>query len=543
MNQRRSGNELSRRGLLNRAGTLLAGAAALPTATAALSAWNTPAAAAYSASVGTSPAARTARKPRAAYDYTLRETFDEFDRLFHSGDGIGQPTDNNEDGALAWGQSYVLHGFLRMYEAYQDTAYLDRLVENADLVLANRDSERGVTDHRGRSEPAWRAMGDYTAATVDLLDASGQPCLQIRCARSPAGGSSVEVIAESDGLFSIEFTHGSGSTASFEHLTMDPNSADYAVDRIYQAYEDGNKVTAIALDSNEPPAAGTSELNSEAVVFSVHTGMISYPLAAFARLVTEDPQLQDRYGKKATSYLEAVSDALHVHDHEWVTDGDLGYYTWLKGTPLWYDGNPCPLNYTTAMGRAWLELARATGNPDDADYAARIARLVLDQFSTDDGDATIWHYWLTFAPIWSGYEATGNPETDVSLYTPSYAPGSGAKTMEDASHGAITVDFAGLAHEHGVVLTDADMTALARTYTQNLATTDEDGTPTIFLRVDGSGDLAPSGQYLQAPRWIRTAGFDETVFTHCRDIYAARQPEPNVGSVLSNTSALNWYRR
>lgn len=538
MTQRRDGDEFTRRRLLSRAGTLLATTTAAPAATVALSPWTASVAA---AEPGRQHTTRSTPRPRSTYDHTKRATFDEFDREFHESGAIGQPGDTNEAGGLAWGQSYVLIGFLRMYERYRDTVYLDRLVENADIVLGNRDSERGVTDYRGRSEPAWRAMGAYTAGTVDLPDADGRPSLRIRCARSVAGGSSVRVHHESDGRFTVEFTHTSGATARFEQLRMDPDSPDFAVDRIYRAYEDSTKVTAVALDSTEPPAEQTAELTAEPVVFSVHTGMISYPLAGFARMVGQRRNLRKRYGARAEAYLEAVRAALHAHDHEWVTDGDLGYYRWLKGTPLWYDGNPCPLNYTTAMGRAWLELSRATRDPADAEYADRIAHTVLDQFSRDDGDAAVWHYWPTFAPIWSGYEATGNPETDISLYTPSYAPGVGAKAIEDASHGAITVDFAGLCHEAGVVVSDDDMAALARTYTRNLATTDPDGTPTIFLRVDGTGGLAPAGQYLQAPRWMRTATFDDAVFTHSRDLYAARQPGPTQGSILSCTAALNWF--
>jgi len=63
---------------------------------------------------------------------------------------------------LAWSQSYVLLGLVRMYETYRDMYYPDRLLDTVDQVLPGRDSDRGVTDYRGLSLPAWRADHPYT---------------------------------------------------------------------------------------------------------------------------------------------------------------------------------------------------------------------------------------------------------------------------------------------------------------------------------------------------------------------------------------------
>src|SRR5687768_4926226 len=122
----------------------------------------------------------------AEIDYTARQTFDDWDRLFQQG-GPGQPDQPNDNtnrdgrsGMLAWSQSYVLLGLVRMYETYGDTYYLDRLVDNVDQVLAVRDSERGVTDYRGLSLPAWRADHPYTTGYATLADSNGQPLLDLR---------------------------------------------------------------------------------------------------------------------------------------------------------------------------------------------------------------------------------------------------------------------------------------------------------------------------------------------------------------------------
>lgn len=61
------------------------------------------------------------------------------------------------------------------------------------------------------------------------------------------------------------------------------------------------------------------------------------------------------------------------------------------------------------------------------------------------------------------------------------------------------------------------MERFARTYTENLATSDN-GVATTLVRVGGTGALAAAGQYLQAPRWTPVAQWDETLFTHARAV-------------------------
>jgi len=62
----------------------------------------------------------------------------------------------NENGALSWGESYLLFSLLDMYEATGDLQYLDVFVERSNLMFTSRDSERGIEDYfRGTMMPAW----------------------------------------------------------------------------------------------------------------------------------------------------------------------------------------------------------------------------------------------------------------------------------------------------------------------------------------------------------------------------------------------------
>ena len=479
----------------------------------------------------------------AGHDYTSRQTFDLFDKLFHESGVVGQPTDTNEAGGLGWGASYVLAAYIRMYEAYRDTYYLDRLIHNADLVLAGRDSERGVTDYRGLSLPAWRSLV-YSAGGVSLLDASGQPLLEVRSALANVNDAVATIRAgTSEGRFTLEVSNPVKSKVStFADLTMDPGSPDYAVKRILDAYPSPTMVTGKDLRPSPAgaamPALGTFKLAAAPVIFSVHTGMITYPLASFVRIVRRNPHLRAkaRYRAKAAEYLEACRAATAVHDPEWVADG---YYIWPKGMPVPYDGVEQPINQSVSLGQTYAELAAATGDPRFRDRTRRLAATFARDLKINDKDAYSWPYWPSFGKLYSGYTKADG----VSEWTPSYgSPPKGGQQIEDLSHGGIDVEFAAAAHRWGLGFTGADMARFARSYTRNMATTDN-GVATTFLRVDGSGGLAPAGQYLQAPRFMPVAPWDEALFTHALAVYADHAVESQYGSTLLSVAYLNWQGR
>ena len=491
-----------------------------------------------------------ARAATGTYDYTSRETFDAFDRIFHESSAVGQPDEDNDHGGLAWGQSYVLLGFIRMYEAYKDTYYLDRLIHNVDLILQQRDSARGVTDYTGRSLPAWRTANPYTAGAVELADDSGRPVLEVRSARTYADTATATVSAgRLPGSFTLEIRNANfGYVNTFPDLSMDPASPNYVVKRVYDAYPTTTMATARDLREapgpSQAPAVGTFSLASRPVIFAVHTGMITYPIAAYVRTVHADPRLRrnPRYKTKADEYLAAVQSAIAVHDQEWrEAGGGLGHFQWPKGMPVPYDGTEQPINQSTALGQTYAELFAVTRNPVYRTRTQALARMFASQLSADDGHAYVWPYWPKFGMMYSGYPKTGSAATDVSEYTPSYGSGGiGAQQIEDLSHAAISVEFGALAFREHLGFHGGDMAAFARTFTRNLAT-EADGIATTFVRVDGSGGLAPSGQYLQAPRWMPVAQWDDNVFTHCRAIYDEHDVQPDFGSGLATIAYLNWF--
>ncbi|WP_205856100.1 hypothetical protein [Phytoactinopolyspora endophytica] len=483
-----------------------------------------------------------------SFDYTTPEAFHAFDAAYQSG---GQsPDNNNEAGALAWQQSYALRSFVMMYLAYGDTSYLDRLIDNVDIMLTHRDSERGVTDYRGLSLPAWRTMNPYTLGICELTDASGQPTLEIRSGRTYPDTVTVTVSHGAGDTFSLVVHNAKFDfTETYDDLTMDPGSPDYAVRRVYDDYPRDILCTAHDQGVSTRPAEGVFDMFAQPVIMAVHTGMITYPIASFVRIVKSEPQLKhdQHYQDKADEYLAAVDDAVAIHDREWRETSDgRGYYFREKGFPVGFDGQAQPLNMTLALGRTVLELAAITGDQQHVHRATALAEMFKAELSDQDTSGvttSTWYYFPTYSAAWSGYTKTGSAETDISMHKPEYAVNGGYKNFEDYSHGAIDVDFAALAYQHGFVFTDQDMEKLAATFTENLAAHDPDGVATLRYVVSGQGALRSNP--LGATRWMALTQWDTDIFEHCLDIYADRdtQPTPTSGTRLLGVAMLNWGAR
>lgn len=328
---------------------------------------------------------------------------------------------NNEAGGLGWLTSYLMLSLVRMYQATGDTSHLDRFVDIADQVWDQTDRRRGVTDHAGRSGWVWRAGNAYTAAGATIADADGGELFEVRWAGSDPDNGTVTVSNVTATGFDLALTHAGADTVTVAGVNLDPDSADHVVARVNaEAYRPNRRWTAQALtdDPTAPPAAGTTALAGRFFVFAVHTGMVTYPMALFARVVLE--QQLPRYRGAAQRYLARTRKAVAFHDPEWrartLADGsEGGDYVWPVGSPIPFDGLVQPFNQTQGLGQTMAELHRITRRPE---YAARVDAMVAS-FRSDmevvDG-VWQWHYWPTWSEVYTGY----TEGTATSTYTPWY---------------------------------------------------------------------------------------------------------------------------
>ena len=285
---------------------------------------------------------------------------------------------------LAWSQSYVLLGLVRMYETYKDPYYLDRLIENVDQVLSVRDSERGVTDYRGLSLPAWRSDHPYTVGFTTLADGNGRSTLEVRSALTFADDTTVTVLSGSrPDTFTLRAVNGT-RTMTVSDLSMDPASPDYVVSRIYAA-PIGTLMLTVRDVRDNPAAAGTPALGdfpllSKPAIFAVHTGMITYPIASFVRIVPGvSPAARKRKvpGEGDGVPGRGAAAAVAVHDWEYreTSTSASGHLIWPKSQPLAYDGCEQPINQSVGLGQTLVELAIVTG---DRGYRRTVRRCRQD---------------------------------------------------------------------------------------------------------------------------------------------------------------------
>jgi hypothetical protein len=489
-------------------------------------------------------------------DPTSRELFDATDEALNGGRGFAGR--NNETGTLGWGGSYTMQAYLLMYLAHRDTMYLDKLVAHIDAVLAQRDSVRGVTDYRGRSLPAWRAMHDYTCGSVVLKDAQGRDSLEVRTAVRPAGDVAVSVAAGGKpSTFKLIATKNPDTNSEGPVVDIyDDLTLDTAALRLHDDFARVNGTPAGARTmltawparggAAPPGAGGPVPLVAGPYVFAVHTGQITYPIAAFVRHVRETPALHERYKARADEYLVAVEQALAASDDEWRENEKTGegWYVWTKGSPAAFDGAELPHNQYLAVGRTMIHLA-ALPIPSREKYKAmarKMARTFKNDLTLDQHGGYVWPY------FWSkGWGYRGWKESDdVSDYQPMmvHPKVGGHKNIEDTSHAHLDVDFARLAFENNLgVFDETDMKRFATTFTRNVLTTTRNDRPTTFANVDGTGGRGSADTI--AAGWMPMAKWDKRIYESVKDIYAGRtMPKPDKAvALLMGLAYLNWYAR
>ena len=73
------------------------------------------------------------------------QAFEEIDRRINGGAGYANHLDTT--GYLSWRQSRIMDSYLNLYEATQNSNYLEKFIYQADLVLMHRDDymRGGVT--------------------------------------------------------------------------------------------------------------------------------------------------------------------------------------------------------------------------------------------------------------------------------------------------------------------------------------------------------------------------------------------------------------
>lgn len=233
-------------------------------------------------------------------------------------------------------------------------------------------------------------------------------------------------------------------------------------------------------------------------LYAVHTGMIAYPFAGFAKIVYSNPSLAN-YKSNADTYLQAAKDAIAVHEDDFVDNGTTGYYRDPKGCPEGFDGLGIPFNQYLAMARAELTLYEVTKEKLYLDRVTEMANHFKSYLETDQSTNSYqWRYW--WGPGLDGYTAVD----DLSANTLSYP---GLKGYEDTVHAEIDVDFAYLAFKDGIVFNKSDMQKFGNTVEKKMLHSDGN----VAVLVNGEGTI---DENVFIGGWLRYHKYASSLFNY-----------------------------
>ena len=405
-----------------------------------------------------------------------------------------------DSGALGWGESTVLDGYVKLYEATRDTAWLDRIVAHFDRMIANRK------DHYADGYDTWVT----TTYAVGLVRTGRFHCQSTaRIAPEEArvwtsrGGEKVR-----NGEWVLEIDRGS-KYRLLEYGTRKQVAKG--------SFRSGVAITSL------PPFELTIEgkalpgdrfwiqsTGAEPQEYIVHQGMFLHPISRFVAHALKDRGLKRRYGKVAKTYLDLIGTIADKHDRDWLdTTASAGGYRFPALKTDRFPNRILPHNQYLAIARAYLYASGVSRKRLLGDRAARMGRN-FKRHIWKTGKAYTWHYW--------DWIEDGE---------------AGCSGVEDTGHGHIDIGFAVDACRKGVVFTDADLKRFARTFLDQMWNGSLDD-PTIGGRVDTrEGNSAPMGDWIDLCQWNAKV-WDVVWSAYCK----RGRPVEAVPSILQGWSRL-----
>ncbi len=219
--------------------------------------------------------------------------------------------------------------------------------------------------------------------------------------------------------------------------------------------------------------------------WAVHTGMLTYPMADLALLLSEHPDVGwlpvpggTTLAEDTATIVAEVLLSVAVHDSQLKSGPGANQMHYIGDPGATFTsvaGKALPLNQMNALGRTSLVLWQATGDPVHLDRAMGMLHYLRERMTVHKG-ALVWTYW-------------GDP----------WKAGKG----EDISHAAINVDFAALGHRAELVFSDQDIKQLGNTLFDNVHVSVDQ----VSNRVDGGAVNDPSYK-MQVCRWLNLAWTD-----------------------------------
>ena len=401
----------------------------------------------------------------------LVREFERFNASVKEGKGYSE-YDNSA--SLAWGESYYLNAYIKMYRSTGDTKWLDTVVAHFDRMVANMsdpDGDRVLSWHTDRYSTSWiRTFVLHNQGTAEISP-------------DEAREYNIERAHEAvDGEFSIEYLANNRYEVRDLLLNRRVHYGSFTSGQVIEGIPGFDVVITGTLVEGDKFRVQTQA--PPPLEYAVHEGMIVYPIAQFIELALRVDGLKAQYRTKAESYLKLIEDrVLAKQERYWVQLAeDRGAYRSTAVAWERYPNRVLPHNQYLALGRAYLVLQAVSDNPLFRMRAREMAKFFEASLHVT-GRAYTWSYW--------NWTEAGEARSSGT---------------EDTSHGHIDIEFVVEAWRRGVVFDDQDMLGFARTLT-DLMWNGSLSDPTVGSRVDQQ-----SGEGKAIRGWVELCRWDERIW-------------------------------
>ncbi|WNQ08852.1 hypothetical protein MJA45_14445 [Paenibacillus aurantius] len=467
-----------------------------------------------------------------------------YDKYAAYDNAYGNQYYTSEDSALlAWGESYVLEGYLALYELTKNTSWLTKFKTHADTMVANAsdpdgDGYLGWTAHR--YSPVVTTNGTFASrSSSDTTLPTGWTRFQSTSSTAYVSSTSGDYYPGSDSNGLVLKTNGTSWQKLYQPLTGYEANTKYNLR--FQAKTNGSAakgeayiydrtagtiLTSVVVDNTAwkdysvnftTPAAGhTLEIwlghdtytytngyayfdnvsVSGSFPYLVHEGIIGIAMAKFIKLVNQNSTALSSYVTTAGSYQTFLENEIIP---KWQTSSSYVGNTWVD-LPSTNEGyykestninafststvlNPLPFNQFLVFSEMMLLLYDVNGNTGYLDKATKMGNYFKNHL-TASGSSYVWDY-------------------------AAYA----GSAVEDASHGNIDINAALQLYNHGLVFNGTQLEQLTDTLTANLWNGSLTA-PKLHNYVNGTQGSASSDYLytLDIPGWTKLAQFDNTAW-------------------------------
>jgi hypothetical protein len=253
-----------------------------------------------------------------------------------------------------------------------------------------------------------------------------------------------------------------------------------------------------------------STVEPKPLQYTVHDGMVLYPIAQLIEIVLNDAGLQERFLGKIQSYIRLIREVFVTKwEKYWVElDNDAGAYRFTESPTERAPDRLLPHNQYNAMCRVYLVLQdkNVLDDPKLREKARKMVRYFRSNLRPT-GDAWTWNYW-----DWGDGEHSG---------------------VEDSSHASINVGTAIEAYHRGIEFDPQDMARFARTLLDQMWNGSLED-PVVGDRVDTN----KGERYFPIKDWIELCEFSPAVLDVCLALFKHRDEPRNLIPVMLHAQTI-----